>query len=116
MPDNLLDQARVDRRALAVTSFTEAERADRAYWHLQTPDERLEALEPCRQIACGYASARHIPALRDSRRHSTAVTAFWRNPPSSSEQEIGGGHQTAATPVETLDADDGAFLPVSGLR
>lgn len=28
MPDNLLAQARVDRRAFAVTSFAEAERAD----------------------------------------------------------------------------------------
>ena len=54
MPDNLPDQARVDRRAFAVTSFAEAERADRAYWRSRTPDERLEALELCRQIACGY--------------------------------------------------------------
>ena len=54
MPDNLLDQARVDRRAFAVTSFAEAERADRAYWRSRTPDERLEALELCRQIAYGY--------------------------------------------------------------
>jgi hypothetical protein len=54
MPDNLIDQARVDRRAFAVTSFAEAERADRAYWRSRTPDERLEALELCRQIAYGY--------------------------------------------------------------
>ena len=54
MPDNLLDQARVDRRAFAVMSFVEAERADRAYWRSRTPDERLEALELCRQIAYGY--------------------------------------------------------------
>ena len=54
MPDKLIDQARVDRRAFAVTSFAEAERADRAYWRSRTPDERLEALELCRQIAYGY--------------------------------------------------------------
>ena len=54
MPDNLQEQARVDRRAFAVTSFAEAERADRAYWRSRTPDERLEALELCRQIAYGY--------------------------------------------------------------
>ncbi len=54
MSDNLPDQARVDRRAFAVTSFAEAERADRAYWRSRTPDERLEALELCRQIAYGY--------------------------------------------------------------
>ena len=57
MPDNLLAQARVDRRAFAVTSFAEAERADRAYWRSRTPDERLEALELCRQIAYGYDPA-----------------------------------------------------------
>jgi hypothetical protein len=54
MPDNLQEQARVDRRAFAVTSFAEAERADRAYWRSRTPDKRLEALELCRQIAYGY--------------------------------------------------------------
>lgn len=54
IPDNLPDQARVDRRAFAVTSFEEAERADRAYWRSRTPDERLEALELCRQMAYGY--------------------------------------------------------------
>ena len=32
MPEYLIDQARVDRRAFAVTSFAEAERADWAYW------------------------------------------------------------------------------------
>jgi hypothetical protein len=49
-----MHQARVDRRAFAVTSFAEAERADRAYWRSRTPDERLEASELCRQIAYGY--------------------------------------------------------------
>jgi hypothetical protein len=34
MPDNLIDQARVDRRAFAVTSFAKAERAYRSgFWH-----------------------------------------------------------------------------------
>ena len=54
MQDNLLAQARVDRRIFSVKSFEEAERADRAYWRSRTPDERLEALELCRQIAYGY--------------------------------------------------------------
>ena len=44
MPDDLIEQARVDRRPFAVTSFAEAERGDRAYWRPRTPDERLEAL------------------------------------------------------------------------
>jgi hypothetical protein len=50
MPDNLLDQARVDRRAFAVTSFAEEELGNRACWRSRTPDERLEPLELCRQI------------------------------------------------------------------
>jgi hypothetical protein len=54
MPDYPLDQVRVDRLAFAVTPFAEAERADRACLRSRTPDERLEALELCRQIACGY--------------------------------------------------------------
>jgi hypothetical protein len=54
MPTQLLDQARVDRQAFAVTFFAEAEEADRQYWRSRTPDERLEALELSRQIAYGY--------------------------------------------------------------
>ncbi|HOC57683.1 MAG TPA: hypothetical protein PKI20_18840 [Verrucomicrobiota bacterium] len=54
MPKTLLDEARVSRQAFAVTSFAEAEEADRKYWRARTPDERLEALELSRQIAYGY--------------------------------------------------------------
>ena len=54
MSEQLLDQARVDRRAFSVTSLAEAEAADLAYWRQRTPDERLEALELSRQIAYGY--------------------------------------------------------------
>ena len=54
MPDNLIEQALLDRRAFAVTSLAETELVDRAYWRSRTPDERLEALELCRQIAYGY--------------------------------------------------------------
>ncbi len=57
MPDNLLDQARLDRRAFAVAPFAEAEFVDRAYWRSRTPKERLEALELCRPIAYGCAPA-----------------------------------------------------------
>jgi hypothetical protein len=54
MPKQLLDEARVNRQAFAVTTFAEAEEADREYWRSRTPDERLEALELSRQIAYGY--------------------------------------------------------------
>jgi hypothetical protein len=50
----LLDKARVNRQALAVMTFAEAEKADRDYWRSRTPDERLEALELSRQITYGY--------------------------------------------------------------
>jgi hypothetical protein len=50
----LLDEARVDRGAFTVTSFSEAEQADLLYWRSRTPNERLEALELSRQIAYGY--------------------------------------------------------------
>ena len=54
MPKQLLEEARVNRRAFEVTSFAEAEEADRKYWRSRTPDERLAALELSRQIAYGY--------------------------------------------------------------
>jgi len=50
MPKQLLDEARVNRQAFAVTSFAEAEEADRQYWRSRTPDERLAALELSRQM------------------------------------------------------------------
>jgi hypothetical protein len=54
MRGKLLDNVRVDRTAFRVTSFAEAERADREYWRSRTPDERLAALELSRQITYGY--------------------------------------------------------------
>jgi hypothetical protein len=54
MSKQLLDEARVNRQAFVVTSFAEAEEADRQYWRSRTPDERLAALELSRQIAYGY--------------------------------------------------------------
>ena len=33
-----------------LSSFEEADEADKAYWHSKTPQERLEALELMRQI------------------------------------------------------------------
>jgi len=49
-----LQEAKVDRRAFAVTTLAEADQADREYWRSRTPDERLEGLELSRQIAYGY--------------------------------------------------------------
>ena len=57
-----------DDRAFAVTSFAEAERADWAYWRSRTPDERLEALELCRQIACGCGPTASRQALLSLRK------------------------------------------------
>jgi hypothetical protein len=54
VPNSLLDEAKVDRSAFAVTTLAEAEKADQAYWRSRTPDERLAALELSRQIAYGY--------------------------------------------------------------
>jgi hypothetical protein len=54
MSEQLLDQARVDRRAFSVSSLDDAEKETLAYWRQRTPDERLEALELSRQIAYGY--------------------------------------------------------------
>ena len=36
------------------SSFEESDAVDRKYWHEQTPDERLAALELMRQSAYGY--------------------------------------------------------------
>ena len=54
MSKTLLEEARVDRRAFSVTSFSDAEKEDLAYWRSRTPDERLAALELSRQITYGY--------------------------------------------------------------
>jgi hypothetical protein len=51
---SLLDNAFVNRAAFSVQTFEEAQQEDRNYWKSRTPDERLAALELCRQIAYGY--------------------------------------------------------------
>ena len=61
MGEQLLNQARVDRSVFSVTTLSEAESEDHAYWRSRTPDERLVALELSRQIAYGYdPSARRL--------------------------------------------------------
>ena len=51
----VIDTFRVNKGTLSVlSSFEEADAADKAYWHSKTPQERLEALELMRQINYGY--------------------------------------------------------------
>ena len=50
-----IDAFKVDKEAFSVlSSFEEADKADKAYWHSKSPQERLEALELMRQINYGY--------------------------------------------------------------
>ncbi len=50
-----IDAFRVDKEELSVlSSFEEADAADKAYWHSKTPQERMAALELMRQINYGY--------------------------------------------------------------
>ncbi len=57
-PIRPLDSVRMDKTAFSVvSSFEEAEEADKAYWRTQSPQARLEALELMRQVAYGYDPA-----------------------------------------------------------
>ena len=50
-----IDTFKMDKEEFSVlSSFEEADAADKAYWHSKTPQERLEALELMRQINYGY--------------------------------------------------------------
>jgi len=50
-----IDTFKMDKEKFSVlSSFEEADAADKAYWHSKTPQERLEALELMRQINYGY--------------------------------------------------------------
>jgi hypothetical protein len=51
-----LDDYRVDRSVFTVASLTDAS-DERAYWHAQTPAERLRALELMRQVMYGVDSS-----------------------------------------------------------
>ncbi len=48
---------KLDKSAFSVTSFGEAEEADKAYWRSLSPQERLSALETMRQINYAYDPA-----------------------------------------------------------
>jgi hypothetical protein len=50
----LLNETALSRAAFRVVGLAEADEADRAYWRSRTPEERLAALELCRQITYGY--------------------------------------------------------------
>ena len=50
-----IDTFKVDKEAFSVlSSFEEADAADKAYWHSKTPQERMAALELMWQINYGY--------------------------------------------------------------
>ena len=50
-----IDTFKMDKATFSVlSSFEEADEADKTYWHSKTPQERLEALELMRQINYGY--------------------------------------------------------------
>lgn len=50
-----IDTFRIDKEEFSVlSSFQEADEADKAYWHSKTPQERMAALELMRQINYGY--------------------------------------------------------------
>ena len=50
-----IDTFRVDKEEFSVlSSFEEADEADKAYWHSKSPQERMVALELMRQINYGY--------------------------------------------------------------
>jgi hypothetical protein len=49
-----LETLRLDKTAFSVVSLHEADAANKAYWAVQSPQARLEALEFMRQVAYGY--------------------------------------------------------------
>ena len=50
-----IDTFKMDKDTFSVlSSFEEADEADKAYWHSKSPQERLEALELMRQINYDY--------------------------------------------------------------
>ena len=44
----------LDKSTFSVSSFSDAEKEDKAYWLSKTPQERLAALEKMRQINYDY--------------------------------------------------------------
>lgn len=50
-----IDKCKMDKATFSVlSSFEEADEADKAYWHSKTPQERMAALELMCQINYGY--------------------------------------------------------------
>jgi len=50
----MADDSSIDRSALSISSFSEAEEEDKAHWLSKTPEDRLVALEQMRQINYAY--------------------------------------------------------------
>lgn len=53
-----------DKSSIEVTSFEEADRADREFWRSKSPIERLQALEHIRQLAWGYGNGKRRPEFQ----------------------------------------------------
>ena len=48
---------RLDKTVLEVTTLEDEDRAEKRYWHAQTPARRLEALEALRRLNHGEEAA-----------------------------------------------------------
>lgn len=55
---------RLDKTALTVTALDEVDKADCAYWHSQTPEKRLQAMQWLRELNYGRdAVSGRLPRL-----------------------------------------------------
>lgn len=52
-----MDDIKLDRSAVRVTTFAQSDADDRAFWHAQTIAVRLAQLERLRQMNYGYDPA-----------------------------------------------------------
>lgn len=48
---------RLDKSALQITSIDDADEEEKRYWHAQTPQERLAAVETLRRLNFGEEAA-----------------------------------------------------------
>ncbi len=68
---SLLNDAKMDKTKLTVASLHDPP-DENEYWHQQTPEARLEALELMRQIIYGYDPS--------TERLQRLLTVAWHNP------------------------------------
>ncbi|MEM1117132.1 MAG: hypothetical protein AAF845_14115 [Bacteroidota bacterium] len=53
----MAEPGRVDRTAFSITTMQEADAEDRAFWHAQTPEKRLQTMQLLREINYGDAAS-----------------------------------------------------------